>query len=109
MAFEKRKFLQPGGKYNEILGKSKASTETEEIEEEKDEGDKDVVYVKTSFWSKLFYSGYAFDFLSVLEERGVVDGLDWLERRVKNPEEILKNIRVEVLVRPIEVAQQPPV
>ena len=94
-AFDKRKFMQPGGKYNEILGKSKASTEAEEIEEKKDEGEKDIVYVKTTFWSKLYYSGYAFDFLSVLEERGVVEGIDWLERRVKNPQSILKNIRVE--------------
>ncbi len=95
-AFARRKFLQPGGKFNEILGKHKKEVEEHQAEEQEEViEEKSVVFVKASFWSRLAYSGYAFDWLSVLEERGVVDGIDWLLSKIKDAQVILDNVRVE--------------
>ena len=96
-AFARRKFLQPGGKYNEILGQHKKQLEEKEIEECEEEikEDKSVVFVKGSFWSRLSYGGLVNGWLSELEERGVTDGMDWLLSKVKDHQVILDNVRVE--------------
>jgi len=78
------------------LGKHKKEVEEHQAEEQEEViEEKSVVFVKASFWSRLAYSGYAFDWLSVLEERGVVDGLDWLLGKIKDAQVILDNVRVE--------------
>ena len=95
-AFDKRKFLQPGGKYNEILRASKESESVDECETETeetiDEG-KSIVYVKGHLWSKLCYTGWGFAFLSKLEYLDIPDALTWLETKW-NKEEILDGIRI---------------
>ena len=96
-AFDKRKFLQPGGKFNEILrgedeGAVERDTENEE-EVEKEESDKSIIYVKGHLWSKLCYSGWGFSFLSKLEQMSIPEAISWLETKwVK--EEILDGIRI---------------
>ena len=96
-AFDKRKFLQPGGKFNEILrgedeGVVERDTENEE-EVEKEESDKSIIYVKGHLWSKLCYSGWGFSFLSKLEQMSIPEAISWLETKwVK--EEILDGIRI---------------
>ena len=95
-AFARRKFLQPGGKYNQILGEHKkleAEKETDELQEEVQEA-KSVVYVKASFWSRLSYGGLTNGWLAHLEKDGVITGMNWLESKVKDADVILNNVRV---------------
>jgi hypothetical protein len=100
-AFDKRKFLQPGGKFNEILrGETEDSVErdfeNEEdvLHDEKQESDKSIIYVKGHLWSKLCYSGWGFSFLSKLEQLEIPEAMTWLASKWNN-EEILDGIRIE--------------
>jgi len=91
--FKNRRFLYPGGRFNEIL------KEVEEAEELKDEDeeiieDTTVVFVKSNFWMKLSYAGYSMDFVSILETRSIPSALDWLNEKWKNTGEVLDNVRV---------------
>lgn len=99
-AFDKRKFLQPGGKFNQILrgeteGSVERDSENEEdvLHDEKQESDKSIIYVKGHLWSKLCYSGWGFSFLSKLEQTKIPEALTWLASKW-NEEEILDGIRV---------------
>lgn len=92
--FDKRKFLQPGGQFNQILrGEDESPSGEEEKEDEKIDEDKSIIYVKGHLWSKLCYSGWGFAFLSKLEQMSVPDALTWLSTKW-NQEEILRGIRV---------------
>lgn len=95
-AFDKRKFLQPGGKFNEILRESKEGESVDETEDETENEvleDKTIIYVKGSLWSKLCYSGWGFAFLSKLEKMDIPEALSWLSTKW-NGEELLEGLRV---------------
>ncbi len=92
-AFARRKFLQPGGRFNKILKADKDEEENKEEEEEIIE-DETVVFVNGSFWSKLSHAGYSMDFVAELEVRDIPKAMDWLCERWKNTNEVLDNVRV---------------
>jgi len=91
--FENRRFLYPGGRYNEILKEVEEAQELKDEDEEVIE-DTTVVFVKSNFWMKLSYAGYSMDFVSILETRSIPSALDWLSSKWKNTGEILDNVRV---------------
>jgi len=95
-AFDRRKFLQPGGKFNEILRGSKEDESADESADESVEElheDKTIIYVKGSLWSKLCYSGWGFAFLSKLEKMDTPEALTWLSTKW-NGEDLLEGLRV---------------
>ena len=92
-AFARRKFLQPGGRFNKILKADKEEEENKEEEEEIIE-DETVVFVNGSFWSKLSHAGYSMDFVAELEVRDIPRAMDWLAGKWRNPQEVFDNVRV---------------
>ena len=92
--FDKRKFLQPGGMFNQILrGEDESPSGEEDIEETEVHEDKSIIYIKGHLWSKLCYSGWGFAFLTKLEQMEIPDAITWLSKRW-NQQEILDGLRV---------------